>query len=107
MDGVVFLPARGVGLGTVLLALKDMYGWDFDLPHDGGRYAGGGLVAFRGDELVGLAIWFEAAVADPGKKRLFLYGGTLPSWRGRGVGASLVRRALEATRAGFKALASR
>ena len=99
MDGVVFLPARGVGLGTVLLALKDMYGWDFDLPHDGGRYAGGGLVAFRGDELVGLAIWFEAAVADPGKKRLFLYGGTLPSWRGRGVGASLVRRALEATRA--------
>ena len=99
MDGVVFLPARGVGLGTVLLALKDMYGWDFDLPHDGGRYAGGGLVAFRGDELVGLAIWFEAAVADPGKKRLFLYGGTLPSWRGRGVGASLVRRAREATRA--------
>ena len=98
-DSVVFLPARGVGLGPVLLALKAMYGRDFDLPHDGGRYAGGGLVACSGDELTGLAIWVEAAVADSGKKSLFLYGGTMASWRGRGVGASLVRRALKAARA--------
>ena len=101
-DDVVFLPARGVGIDPVRLALQAVYGRDFDLPHDGGRYAGGGFVACRGDELVGLAIWVEAPAADPGKKNVFLYGGTMPSWRGRGVGASLVRRALEATRAEFE-----
>jgi len=95
-DDVGFLPARGVGLGPVLLALHALYGRDFDLPQDGGHYAGGGFVACRGDELVGLVIWVEAAAAEPGRKSLFLYGGTMPSWRGRGIGASLVRRALEA-----------
>lgn len=98
-DDVVFLPARGVGLDPVLLALRALYDRDFDLPHDGGHYAGGGIVARRGDELVALAIWVEATAVESGQENLFLYGGTMPPWRGRGVGASLVQRVLQAARA--------
>jgi GNAT superfamily N-acetyltransferase len=95
---VLFLPARGVNIALILLALEILYNAHFDLPHDDGCYSGEGLIARRNDELVGVAIFIEATAEDLGQKNLFLYGGVVPSWRRLGIGATLVQRALQAAR---------